>query len=67
MGWGGVGEGYLDLLSTREEVGERHAADARHLCVVDEAHELLHQPLRQVGVLEAVDGQAAPRVGVAVL
>eukprot|EP00965_Chrysotila_dentata_P099684 3294701-Pleurochrysis_carterae.AAC.1 len=55
----------LDLLAARKQVGKRHSADARHLGVVDDAHELLHQPLRQVRVLEAVDRQPAARLRVA--
>lgn len=72
---GGAGRGGVNrraifsfhLLPSREEVGQRHPAHARHLCVVDEAHELLQKPLGKVGVLEAVDCQAAAGVGVASL
>ena len=34
----------LDLLAAREEVRERHAGDARHLGVVDDAHQLREKP-----------------------
>ena len=53
---------HLNLLSTCDQVREGHAGHTRHLDVVDDAHELLEQPLRQVGVLEAIDGEAAARV-----
>ena len=58
---------HLDLLAARQQVAQRHARHTRHLHVVDDAHELLDEPQRQVGVLEAVDGQAASRLLVAVL
>mmetsp|Transcript_51606 Transcript_51606/g.118536 ORF Transcript_51606/g.118536 Transcript_51606/m.118536 type:complete len:310 (-) Transcript_51606:743-1672(-) len=57
----------LDLLATSEQVREGHAGDASHLDVIDDAHELLQQPLRQVRVFQAVDGEAAARVGIALL
>ena len=45
----------LDLLTARQEVIERHASDASHFRVVDEAHELVQKTLREVGVLEGND------------
>jgi hypothetical protein len=43
----------LDLLTAREQVVERDPGDTRHLDVVDEAHELVHQTLGEVGILRA--------------
>jgi len=57
----------LDLLPARQQIAERHTRDTRHLHVVDDAHELLDQPQRQIGVLQAVHGQATPRLVAAVL
>ena len=51
--------------SSRCAMSRLDLALARHLGVVDQAHQLLQQPLRQVGVLEAVHGEAATRVSVA--
>jgi hypothetical protein len=41
----------LGLLTAREQVLERDPGDTRHLDVVDEAHELVHETLGEVGVL----------------
>lgn len=36
----------LDLLASRQQIVEWNASHASHLSVVDEAHELVHEPLR---------------------
>ena len=45
---------HLDGLPAREQEGQRHAGDARHLDVVVHVHQLVKQTLRQVRVLQAV-------------
>lgn len=35
----------LDLLSSRQQIIEWHSRDTRHLGIVDEAHQFVHQPL----------------------
>lgn len=57
----------FDLLSARQEVVEGDTRDSRHLDVVDEAHELVHDALREVGVFEAVDGESSTGFGGSVL
>ena len=57
----------LDRLPAREQVRHRHARHAGHLDVVVHQHQLVEQPLREVRVLEAVDGQAPARLGRPVL
>lgn len=57
----------FDLLSSGEQVGERHARHSRHLHVVNHTHQLLQQAQRQVGVFQAVNGQSAARLLVPVL
>ena len=50
--------GDLDLLPARKEVRDGNTRDSRHLSLVEDAHQLLHQAQRQVGVLNAVHRQA---------
>ena len=59
--------GDLDLLTSCEEEDNRNACDARHLRLIENTHQLFHQPQRQVSVLDAIDGQAPPREFVTVL
>eukprot|EP00052_Salpingoeca_macrocollata_P022772 m.198848 g.198848 ORF g.198848 m.198848 type:complete len:517 (-) comp21887_c0_seq1:1441-2991(-) len=58
---------HLDLLSTRQQVAERHPCDTRHLHVVVHAHQFVQQTQRKIGVLHAVDGQSTAGLVVAVL
>ena len=57
----------FDLLSAGEQVGERDPGDSGHLHVVDDTHELLQQAQRQVGVLQTVHRQPAPRLLIPIL
>ena len=57
----------LDLLAPGLEVGERDPRHPRHLHVVDDAHQLVEEPQRQVGVLQTVDSETSPGLTVAVL
>ena len=54
-------------MTSSQQVCQWHAGDTSHLHVVDDAHELVEEAQRQVGVLQAVDGQTTPRLVVAVL
>ena len=58
---------HFDLLPSGEQIGQRHPRDACHLHVVDDTHEFVEQSDGQVGVFEAVDGQTASGLIVAVL
>ena len=57
----------LDLLPSTEQEIEGNTSHSSHLDVIDEAHELVHQPLRKICILQAVDGKTAPGLGVTVL
>lgn len=57
----------LNLLSSGEQVGERHARHSGHFHVVDHAHQLLQQAEWQVGIFQAVDGQTTARLFVSIL
>lgn len=45
----------LDGLAFRQQEGHGHPRHARHLDVVEHIHQLVHQPLRQVRVLQGFD------------
>jgi hypothetical protein len=47
--------GHLDLLSSREQVGDGHPRHTGHLGQVEETAELLEETQGQVSVLKAVD------------
>lgn len=47
----------FDLLSSWEQVGERHTCHPGHLHVVDHTHKLLQQTQWEVGIFQAVDSQ----------
>lgn len=57
----------FDLLSSWEQVGERHTRHSRHLHVVDHTHQLLQQAQREIGVFQAVDSQTTTRLFIAIL
>lgn len=47
---------HFDLLSSAEQVRERHSRHTSHFHVVDDAHELLDETQGKHGVFQAVDG-----------
>lgn len=57
----------FDLLSSREQVGQRHTRHSGHLHVVNHTHQLLQQAQWEVGVFQAVDSQATACLFVAIL
>lgn len=57
----------LDLLSPWQQVGQRNARHPGHLHVVDHTHQLLQQPQREVGVLQAVHSQTSAGLFITIL
>ncbi len=50
----------LDLLASRKQKIEGDARDSGHFRVVFETRQLVHEALREVGILETVESQSAP-------
>lgn len=57
----------LDLLASCEQENNRDARDSCHLCLIEDAHEFLHETKRQVGVFDAVNSESTPSELIAVL
>lgn len=58
---------HLDLLSASEEEDNGDTGDSCHLRLIEYAHEFLHEAKRQIGVLEAVNGEASTRKLISIL